>query len=435
MSEDKKLAIEILMPALSPTMEEGTLAKWFVKEGDKVEPGDLLAEIETDKATMEFEAVEEGIIDKLLIVEGTEGVEVNSAIATLIGEENSTAKNIKEQAVPKKDKMQTSELKAKTIINNSDSKPIDRVFISPLARRIAEREGIDISLIKGTGPRGRVIKKDLANLSKPSSEVSAAPGANIAPTNNISPNIQDSFPDNDRLEIYADRQFTEIALDGMRKTIASRLSEAKQTIPHFYLRRSVKMGNLIDFRQKINKKLLDENVKVSINDIIIKACAEALQSNPNANTIWGGNRLIKFKSSDIAVAVSVEGGLFTPVIKDADQKTISHISTEMKDLASRARTKKLSPNEFQGGSFAISNLGMFGVESFDAIINPPHSAILAVGTSKQKPTILDDGCLSVATEMELSMSVDHRVIDGVLGAKLIQTIVDNLENPIGLLNI
>ena len=435
MSEDEKLAIEILMPALSPTMEEGTLAKWFVKEGDKVEPGDLLAEIETDKATMEFEAVEEGIIDKLLIVEGTEGVEVNSAIATLIGEENSTAKNIKEQAVPKKDKMQTSELQAKTIINNSDSKPIDRVFISPLARRIAEREGIDISLIKGTGPRGRVIKKDLANLSKPSSKVSAAPGSNIAPTNNISPNIQDSFPDNDLLEIYADRQFTEIALDGMRKTIASRLSEAKQTIPHFYLRRSVKMGNLIDFRQKINKKLLDENVKVSINDIIIKACAEALQSNPNANTIWGGNRLIKFKSSDIAVAVSVEGGLFTPVIKDADQKTISNISTEMKDLASRARTKKLSPNEFQGGSFAISNLGMFGVESFDAIINPPHSAILAVGTSKQKPTILDGGCLGVATEMELSMSVDHRVIDGVLGAKLIQTIVDNLENPIGLLNI
>ncbi len=435
MSEDEKLAIEILMPALSPTMEEGTLAKWFVKEGDKVEPGDLLAEIETDKATMEFEAVEEGIIDKLLIVEGTEGVEVNSAIATLIGEENSTAKNIKEQAVPKKDKMQTSELQAKTIINNSDSKSIDRVFISPLARRIAEREGIDISLIKGTGPRGRVIKKDLANLSKPSSEVSAAPGSNIAPTNNISPNIQDSFPDNDLLEIYADRQFTEIALDGMRKTIASRLSEAKQTIPHFYLRRRVKMENLIDFRQKINKKLSDKNVKVSINDIIIKACAEALQSNPNANTIWGGNRLIKFKSSDIAVAVSVEGGLFTPVIKDADQKTISNISTEMKDLASRARTKKLSPNEFQGGSFAISNLGMYGVESFDAIINPPHSAILAVGTSKQKPTILDDGCLSVATEMELSMSVDHRVIDGVLGAKLIQTIVDNLENPIGLLNI
>ena len=435
MSEDEKLAIEILMPALSPTMEEGTLAKWFVKEGDKVEPGDLLAEIETDKATMEFEAVEEGIIDKLLIVEGTEGVEVNSAIATLIGEENSTAKNIKEQAVPKKDKMQTSELQAKTIINNSDSKPIDRVFISPLARRIAEREEIDISLIKGTGPRGRVIKKDLANLSKPSSEVSAAPGANIAPTNNISPNIQDSFPDNDLLEIYADRQFTEIALDGMRKTIASRLSEAKQTIPHFYLRRSVKMGNLIDFRQKINKKLLDENVKVSINDIIIKACAEALQSNPNANTIWGGNRLIKFKSSDIAVAVSVEGGLFTPVIKDADQKTISNISTEMKDLASRARAKKLSPSEFQGGSFAISNLGMFGVESFDAIINPPHSAILAVGTSKQKPTILDDGSLGVASEMELSMSVDHRVIDGVLGAKLIQALVDNLENPVGLLNI
>ena len=435
MSEDEKLAIEILMPALSPTMEEGKLAKWFVKEGDKVEPGDLLAEIETDKATMEFEAVEEGIIEKLLIVEGTEGIEVNSAIATLIGEENSTTKNIKQQAVPQKDKIQTSEQQAKIISTNTNSKPIDRVFISPLARRIAESEGIDLSLIKGTGPRGRIIKKDLANMSKPPSKFAAAPGSNIAPTNNIAPRIQDSFPKNDLLEIYAERQFTEIELDGMRKTIASRLSEAKRTIPHFYLRRNVKMENLIDFRQKINKKLSDIDVKVSINDIIIKACANALQTNPNANTIWGGDRLIKFESSDIAVAVSVESGLFTPVIKNADQKTISTISTEMKALASRARAKKLAPSEFQGGSFAISNLGMYGVESFDAIINPPHSAILAVGTSKKKPIILDDGSLGVASEMALSMSVDHRVIDGVLGAKLIQTIVDNLENPIGLLNI
>lgn len=195
------------------------------------------------------------------------------------------------------------------------------------------------------------------------------------------------------------------------------------------------MENLLDFRQKINKKLLDKNIKVSINDIVIKACSEALQSNPNANAIWAGNKLIKFKSSDIAVAVSVEGGLFTPVIKDSDQKTISNISEEMKDLASRAKAKKLMPTEFQGGSFAISNLGMFGIESFDAIINPPHAAILAVGTGKKKPTVLDDGSLGVATKMELSLSVDHRVIDGVLGAQLLQTIVDNLENPIGLLNI
>ena len=237
------------------------------------------------------------------------------------------------------------------------------------------------------------------------------------------------------MEIYADRNFTEIALDGMRKTIASRLSEAKQTIPHFYLRRSVKMENLLDFRQKINEKLLDKNIKVSINDIIIKACSEALQSNPDANAIWAGNKLIKFDSSDIAVAVSVEGGLFTPVLKDTDQKTISNISEEMKDLASRARAKKLMPTEFQGGSFAISNLGMFGIESFEAIINPPHAAILAVGTGKKKPIVLDDGSLGAATEMELSLSVDHRVIDGVLGAQLLHTIVDNLENPIGLLNI
>ena len=428
------MAIEVLMPALSPTMEDGTLAKWFVKEGDKVEPGDLLAEIETDKATMEFEAVEEGIIEKLLVSEGTEGVKVNSAIATLSGEDSSTSKNIGEPATSNTVKNETSAINAKKIENNSNSKIRDRVFITPLARRIAEQKGIDINLISGTGPHGRIIKKDLANL-KSAPLDSVLQDHDVVKAKSISPNILESFSYDALLEIYADRNFTEIALDGMRKTIASRLSEAKQTIPHFYLRRSVKMENLLDFRQKINKKLLDKNIKVSINDIIIKACSEALQSNPDANAIWAGNKLIKFDSSDIAVAVSVEGGLFTPVLKDTDQKTISNISEEMKDLASRARAKKLMPTEFQGGSFAISNLGMFGIESFDAIINPPHAAILAVGTGKKKPIVLDDGSLGAATEMELSLSVDHRVIDGVLGAQLLHTIVDNLENPIGLLNI
>ena len=428
------MAIEVLMPALSPTMEDGTLAKWFVKEGDKVEPGDLLAEIETDKATMEFEAVEEGIIEKLLVSEGTEGVKVNSAIATLSGEDNSTSKNIEEPATSNTVNNETSASNSKKIENISNSKIRDRVFITPLARRIAEKKGIDINLISGTGPHGRIIKKDLANLkSAPLGSVLQDP--DVVTAKSISTNILESFSYDALLEIYADRNFTEIALDGMRKTIASRLSEAKQTIPHFYLRRSVKMENLLDFRQKINKKLLDKNIKVSINDIIIKACSEALQSNPDANAIWAGNKLIKFDSSDIAVAVSVEGGLFTPVLKDTDQKTISNISEEMKDLASRARAKKLMPTEFQGGSFAISNLGMFGIESFDAIINPPHAAILAVGTGKKKPIVLDDGSLGAATEMELSLSVDHRVIDGVLGAQLLHTIVDNLENPIGLLNI
>ena len=428
------MAIEVLMPALSPTMEDGTLAKWFVKEGDKVEPGDLLAEIETDKATMEFEAVEEGIIEKLLVSEGTEGVKVNSAIATLSGEDNSTLKNIEEPSASDTVKTETSAINAKKIENNLNSKSRDRVFITPLARRIAKKQGIDINLISGTGPHGRIIKKDLANIkSAPLGSVLQDP--DVVTAKSISPNISDSFSYDALLEIYADRKFTEIALDGMRKTIASRLSEAKQTIPHFYLRRSVKMENLLDFRQKINKKLLDKNIKVSINDIIIKACSEALQSNPDANAIWAGNKLIKFDSSDIAVAVSVEGGLFTPVIKDTDQKTISNISEEMKDLAYRARAKKLMTTEFQGGSFAISNLGMFGIESFDAIINPPHAAILAVGTGKKKPVVSDDGSLGAATEMELSLSVDHRVIDGVLGAQLLHTIVDNLENPIGLLNI
>ena len=428
------MAIEVLMPALSPTMEDGTLAKWFVKEGDKVEPGDLLAEIETDKATMEFEAVEEGVIEKLLVSEGTEGVKVNSAIATLSGEDNSTSKNIGEPAASNTINNETSASNAKKFENNSNSKIRDRVFITPLARRIAEQKGIDINLISGTGPHGRIIKKDLANL-KSAPLDSVLQDHDVVKAKSISPNILESFSYDALLEIYADRNFTEIALDGMRKTIASRLSEAKQTIPHFYLRRSVKMENLLDFRQKINKKLLDKNIKVSINDVIIKACSEALQSNPDANAIWAGNKLIKFDSSDIAVAVSVEGGLFTPVLKDTDQKTISNISEEMKDLASRARAKKLMPTEFQGGSFAISNLGMFGIESFEAIINPPHAAILAVGTGKKKPIVLDDGSLGAATEMELSLSVDHRVIDGVLGAQLLHTIVDNLENPIGLLNI
>ena len=428
------MATEVLMPALSPTMEDGTLAKWFVKEGDKVEPGDLLAEIETDKATMEFEAVEEGVIEKLLVSEGTEGVKVNSAIATLSGEDNSTSKNIGEPAASNTINNETSASNAKKFENNSNSKIRDRVFITPLARRIAEQKGIDINLISGTGPHGRIIKKDLANL-KSAPLDSVLQDHDVVKAKSISPNILESFSYDALLEIYADRNFTEIALDGMRKTIASRLSEAKQTIPHFYLRRSVKMENLLDFRQKINKKLLDKNIKVSINDVIIKACSEALQSNPDANAIWAGNKLIKFDSSDIAVAVSVEGGLFTPVLKDTDQKTISNISEEMKDLASRARAKKLMPTEFQGGSFAISNLGMFGIESFDAIINPPHAAILAVGTGKKKPIVLDDGSLGAATEMELSLSVDHRVIDGVLGAQLLHSIVDNLENPIGLLNI
>ena len=264
------MAIEVLMPALSPTMEDGTLAKWFVKEGDKVEPGDLLAEIETDKATMEFEAVEEGIIEKLLVSEGTEGVKVNSAIATLSGEDNSTSKNIGEPAASNTVNNETSASNAKKIENNSNPKIRDRVFITPLARRIAEQKGIDINLISGTGPHGRIIKKDLANLkSAPLGSVLQDP--DVVTAKSISPNILESFSYDALLEIYADRNFTEIALDGMRKTIASRLSEAKQTIPHFYLRRSVKMENLLDFRQKINKKLLDINIKVTINDIIIKA--------------------------------------------------------------------------------------------------------------------------------------------------------------------
>jgi len=429
------MPMQILMPALSPTMEEGTLAKWNVKEGDTVASGDVIAEIETDKATMEFEAVDEGVIGKILIAEGTEGVKVNEAIAILLedGESMDDVDLSAPSAAPADAGAEAAapaapEAAATPAAPAAPVKDGNRVFASPLARRIAAQKGLDLNAISGSGPRGRIVKADVENATAaPKAEAakpSAAPAA-AAPATGPSAD--------DVAKMYDGRTYEEVKLDGMRKTIAARLTEAKQTVPHFYLRRDIKLDALLAFRSQLNKQLEGRGVKLSVNDFIIKAVANALQQVPEANAVWAGDRVLQMKASDVAVAVAIEGGLFTPVLQDADMKSLSALSGEMKDLAKRARDRKLAPHEYQGGSFAISNLGMFGIDNFDAIVNPPHAGILAVGAGTKKPVVGEDGELTVATIMSVTMSVDHRVIDGAVGANLLKAIVDNLENPVAML--
>ena len=440
------MATEILMPALSPTMEEGTLAKWLVKEGDTVRAGDLLAEIETDKATMEFEAVDEGIIGKLLVPAGAEGVKVNTAIALLLGEGESAADlgaAAPVAAAPTTPPAPTSPAATAPAAPPATAPVAQagaRVFASPLARRIAADKGLDLGQIAGTGPHGRIVKADVLGATAQPGPAAAAPAPAIATA--VAPAAAAAAPQpamaqgasaDAVMQIYKDRPHEEIKLDGMRKTIAARLTEAKQTIPHFYLRRDIKLDALMAFRAQLNAQLAQRGVKLSVNDFIIKAAALALQAVPAANAVWAGDRVLQLKPSDVAVAVAIEGGLFTPVLKDAETKTLSALSGEMKDLAARARSRKLAPHEYQGGSFAISNLGMFGIDNFDAVINPPHGAILAVGAGVKKPVVGTDGQITVATVMSVTLSVDHRVIDGALGAELLQHIVDNLENPMAML--
>ena len=424
------MATQVLMPALSPTMEEGTLAKWLVKEGDAVKSGQILAEIETDKATMEFEAVDEGIMGKILIPEGTAGVKVNTPIALLIEEGQSAEAEV---AAPVAKAAVAAPVAAVAApVAAAPARTGARVFASPLARRIAADRGIDLTQVAGTGPHGRIVKSDVEG-----AKASAAPVAAVVAPVASAPVATAAMPTgmaaDTVMKIYADRAYEEVPLDGMRRTIAARLTEAKQTIPHFYLRREVRLDNLMAFREQLNKQLDSRGVKLSVNDFIIKASALALQAVPNANAVWAGDRMLRLKPSDVAVAVAIDGGLFTPVLKDAHQKSLSQLSAEMKDLAARAKSKKLAPHEYQGGSFAISNLGMMGIENFDAVINPPHGSILAVGAGIKKPVVLADGSIGVATVMSMTLSVDHRVIDGALGATFLKPIVDNLENPMAML--
>ncbi len=419
------MATEILMPALSPTMEEGTLAKWLVKEGDTVQSGDILAEIETDKATMEFEAVDEGVVGRILIPEGTSEVKVNTPIAVLVEEGEAVPETTGSAAKPAP--AVAPEPPAQAAPAAPVARDGERIFASPLARRIAEQKGLDLSQITGSGPRGRIVKADVEGSSAP-----ATPKAPPPPITASAPAPKPVSADA-IAKLYEGRAYTEVPLDGMRKTIAARLTEAKQTIPHFYLRRDIHLDKLLDFRSQLNAQLSARGVKLSVNDFIIKACALALQQVPAANAVWAGDRILRLTPSDVAVAVAIEGGLFTPVLKDAETKTLSALSAEMKDLATRARARKLAPEEYQGGSFAISNLGMMGIENFDAVINPPHGAILAVGAGVKKPVVGADDQITVATVMSVTLSVDHRVIDGALGAELLAAIKENLENPMAML--
>jgi len=452
---------QILMPALSPTMEEGTLAKWLKAEGDTVSAGDLLAEIETDKATMEFEAVDEGVLGKILVAEGSQGVKVNTPIAVML-EEGEDASNIAAMstggagasaassaggeaataggsaAAPAPSGTHGGGLPAGAEGLSAPPAPLDgagrRIFASPLARRIAKAKGLDLSQITGSGPHGRIVRADVEH-ADPKAAPAAAP-ATPSPKPAPAAAGAAAMPGGPGLEtvrkIYADRETEEITLDGMRKTIAARLTEAKQTIPHFYLRREIGLDALLELRKSMNEKGAARGVKLSVNDYIIKASALALQDVPECNAVWAEDRVISLKPSDVAVAVAIEGGLFTPVLRDAHQKSLSALSAEMKDLAARARDRKLSPHEYQGGSFAISNLGMFGIDNFDAVINPPHASILAVGAGVEKP-VVRNGALATATVMSVTLSVDHRVIDGALGARFLAAIAGYLEDPLALL--
>ncbi|MDG1370883.1 MAG: pyruvate dehydrogenase complex dihydrolipoamide acetyltransferase [Paracoccaceae bacterium] len=429
------MPIEILMPALSPTMEEGTLAKWLVKEGDLVTSGDVIAEIETDKATMEVEAVDEGVLSKILVAECTEGVKINAAIAILL-EEGEDPDAVLAAPTPtsalQEENAEAPLIRAapSTILDTSNISDRNRIFASPLARRIASQKGLDLNQITGSGPHGRIVKADVE-------KAQASPTKTIAPEAIDSP-VASSATASEGIEaeqikkIYTGREFDEVPLDNMRKTIAARLTMAKQTIPHFYLRRDFELDELLAFRGNLNKKLEPKGVKLSVNDFVIKACALALRDVPNCNAAWANDRILNFSAVDIAVAVAIDGGLITPVLRDSETKTISSLSAEMKDLAGRARDRKLAPHEYQGGSFSISNLGMMGIDNFDAVINPPHGAILAVGAGVKKPVVKVDQ-IQIATVMSVTLSVDHRVIDGALGAELLAAIKGYIEEPMTML--
>lgn len=416
------MPIEIKMPALSPTMEEGTLAKWLVKEGDTVSSGDIMAEIETDKATMEFEAVDEGTIVSISVPEGTEGVKVGTVIAVLASEdEDSSAKPEPKAAAAKP--AQAEPVAAAAPAPTPAASPAiaakqgDRVIASPLAKRIAEQKGVDLKAVKGSGPNGRIVKADVEAAQPGTAPVAAASAATPQAAQTATPDFG--------IPYEAEK------LNNVRKTIARRLTEAKQTIPHIYLTVDVRLDALLKLRGELNKALEADGVKLSVNDLLIKALAKALIRVPKCNVSFAGDELRKFSRADISVAVAAPSGLITPIIVDAATKGVAQISKEMKALADKARDGKLMPHEYQGGTASLSNLGMFGIKQFDAVINPPQAMIMAVGAGEQRPYVVD-GALSVASVMSATGSFDHRAIDGADGAQLMQAFKDLIENPLGL---
>jgi len=447
----------ILMPALSPTMEEGTLAKWHVKVGDKVKSGDVIAEIETDKATMEVEAVDEGVVAELLIAEGTEGVKVNAVIAQLSeeGEKYTPAAKAAPAATPAPKPAASPKAEAKPAAaapqaaapaatapssapaqRAAESAPAgQRVFASPLARRIASQGNIQLTLIQGSGPHGRIVKSDVDAALKGgvAKAPAAAPAQRPAPAPATAPAAPSSMPDA-RL-FYPKDSYEEVPHDSMRKTIAKRLTTSKRDIPHYYLKVDCTIDTLLDVRKQMNDKAPTEGAgiyKLSVNDFIIKAAALALIRVPGVNASWTETALLKHKSADVGIAVALEFGLITPIIFKAETKSLAAISREAKDLAARAKAKKLKPNEFEGGTFSISNLGMFGIRDFTAVINPPQSAILAVGAGEPR-AVVKKGAIAIANVMTVQMSCDHRVIDGALGATWLEAFKGYIEDPVTML--
>ena len=475
------MPIQILMPALSPTMEEGKLARWLVKEGQSVRAGDIIAEIETDKATMEVEAVDEGTVGRILIPEGTDKVKVNTPIAVLLAEGEAPGAAALQDSPPAGAKSSGSPIQAAPQQQHAEAHPSggaasagtsgrapataertadasapprtgergaharpngrgdERLFISPLARRLAKESSIDPATLEGSGPHGRIIERDIESALKSGGQRSAAgtmAGTAVATTPSAAtmPAVQ-AMPDDKVLALYEKGGYEVIPHDGMRRIIAQRLTQSKQTIPHFYLSLDCRLDNLLAARERINAAAPKEGpraFKLSVNDFVIKALALALQHTPAANATWTDAGMLRHRTSDVGVAVAVEGGLFTPVIRHAELKTLGEISNEMKDLAQRARKRRLAPHEYQGGTTSISNLGMYGIKSFDAVINPPHATILAVGAGEKRAVVVGDR-LEVATIMSCTLSCDHRVVDGAVGAELLNAFRALIEDPVRML--
>ena len=437
------MSANVLMPALSPTMEKGNLTKWLKKEGDRVKSGDVLAEIETDKATMEVEAVDEGILAKIVVAGGSQDVAVNQVIAIIAteGEDASTVSSTP-AAGPAKTPSAAQVAQPATTLTpaagpSTQSAPsaVSKLFASPLARRMAKESGIELSAVIGSGPHGRIVERDVkaaisggATLAAPVAVASAAPAA--------LPSLGAGLSDDSVKKLFSPGSFVEVPHDTMRKTIARRLLESKQTVPHFYVSADCELDRLLAAREEMNAAapLVDGKpaYKISVNDFVIKALAQALIRVPDANVSWTEHAMLKHIHADVGVAVSIPGGLITPIVRQAETKSLTQISAEMKDYAARAKARKLKPEEYQGGTTAVSNLGMFGVKEFSAIVNPPHATILAVGAGEQR-AVVKGGQLAIATVMTVTLSTDHRAVDGALGAELIQTFKKLIENPLAML--
>jgi pyruvate dehydrogenase E2 component (dihydrolipoamide acetyltransferase) len=440
------MPINITMPALSPTMEEGNLAKWLVKEGDTVSAGDVIAEIETDKATMEVEAVDEGTVGKIVVPEGTAGVKVNELIAVLLedGEDASaidTSSAPAPAAAPAASAPAEAAVSAPAAATPAGPAPVaasgDRIFSSPLARRLAQQNGLDLKAIAGSGPHGRIVKKDIeAAIAGGTGKAATAPAAQ-APKAAAAPALP-SGPSSDQvLKLFEDGSYDLVPHDGMRKTIAKRLQESKQTIPHFYVSVDCELDALLALRAQLNSAAPTDKdgkpaYKLSVNDMTIKALALALRDVPDANVSWTDEAMVKHKHADVGVAVSIPGGLITPIIRKAEEKALSVISNEMKDMGKRAKERKLKPEEYQGGTTAVSNMGMMGVKDFSAVVNPPHATILAVGAGEKRPVVKNDA-LAIATVMTVTLSTDHRAVDGALGAELLAAFKGYIQNPMSML--